>query len=535
MSSKSSTKPIKASSKPSTATKSISDTSSTVGDPVPTPPLNATNNTTTNKQTSKSTKNKPVKHTESLTKSTTKKSSKFKSVDTTVVAVPPVSLDIIDATINNSSITQQLLQQYNTLKEQIAHESLVYTDNQYTIKQMQQQYVQHTADHQLYQSQFNSKLIELQRIQLQCNNELELYKSKIRHLLSENQNNIIEQKLTNLSTVDSYQQQYNNNTQQQWIDLQSIKHTTKQLEYQYLQLQHSTNTTHESLVLQLRESYEVKGEQGKSMYDYHAKQIRDKYELMSKNDIDELEQSKTLEIDALVLSHKQSFDSIQQYFHDIQSNNMELIKSLKQELKQYKKLELIQSRSLNDVNKQSHDINIPLSSNQQLIQQLEQQVKVYESEIGELRSVNEKISTIEQDNKNMEWKYEILIQKHTQLLSELKSLKSQYTHTVYDSKQKVDFHSLILNKKYSTLTVDLEKTNVALYELITSCGLTTDNVKHSLDYILNIKNQQINTLELQLESERRSFDTICDKYKLLCRKNNIGEHVLKINQLQTAG
>lgn len=69
------------------------------------------------------------------------------------------------------------------------------------------------------------------------------------------------------------------------------------------------------------------------------KMLRDDLELRRKQEIHEIEERKNSHINELMKKHERAFAEIKNYYNDITHNNLDLIKTLKEDVAEMKKRE----------------------------------------------------------------------------------------------------------------------------------------------------------------------------------------------------
>merc|ERR1712129_694186 len=152
-------------------------------------------------------------------------------------------------------------------------------------------------------------------------------------------------------------------------------------------------------------------------------QIRKKCKSERKLKIKLIESSKNKHICELMKKHKQSLNDIKNYYSDIIHSNLDLIKALKCETLEVQKKE-----------------------------------KSKEQDILAATQVN--IDMLQGEYDDLEWKHEILRQKHDQESEEYDVLVRKYESAMLDIKQKKSMKTLILNRSIKQVNAELEKHDI---------------------------------------------------------------------------
>ena len=167
--------------------------------------------------------------------------------------------------------------------------------------------------------------------------------------------------------------------------------------------------------------------------------------------------------------HEKAFAEIKNYYNDITHNNLDLIKTLKEDVADMKK-----KASTNE----SH--------------------------------ANARLLDTEKQLKNLAWEHEVLEQRFQQMEVERDELYDKFERSIYDVQQKSGLKNLLLERKLETLHEQLEKKEAQLGEVLATANIdpaTLDQVKKSLDEVLEQKNFLIKVCSCALNACRNVFDS----------------------------
>ena len=92
-------------------------------------------------------------------------------------------------------------------------------------------------------------------------------------------------------------------------------------------------------ITKLRQEYELNSKEMQGKYEKKMKILRDDLELRRKQEIHEIEERKNTHINELMKKHEKAFSDIKGYYNDITHNNLDLIKTLKEDVAEMKKKE----------------------------------------------------------------------------------------------------------------------------------------------------------------------------------------------------
>lgn len=98
-----------------------------------------------------------------------------------------------------------------------------------------------------------------------------------------------------------------------------------------------------------------------SKYEKQMKILRDDLELRRKQDLQETEERKNAHIRELLRKHRQAFNEIKNYYNDITSNNLDLIKTLKEDVAEMKKKEALNEKLMYEISTENKRLSEPLN------------------------------------------------------------------------------------------------------------------------------------------------------------------------------
>jgi hypothetical protein len=371
---------------------------------------------------------------------------------------------------------------------------------------------------------FRNKLRQKQDLEEKHAFELKLYKQKVKHLLHEQQAHMTDVRFDSETLLTILQNEQRDRTHELNVNLRSIKVVSKEKERSHYDLVKSLKMEQEKDIMALRQEYERKSEDLKNTYEKKMKTVRDGCDEKRKENVAKIEMRKTKHIQQLMQHHKLEFEKIKNYYRDITHANLDLIKTLKEEVGDMKKKEQGVQKEVSDISRINKKLSKPLQKNRKLVEDLQKKLQIYERDLVQLEETKDALVVLEEKNKNFSWDLEILEQKYEKLKEEKYELKQKLEDTVYNVQQKTGFKNLILEKKLEAMAQDLEKTESALAEILASTNLQPDiigDIKHNLEDVLMSKNKQIQKLEDTLADLKNRYSQAITVYEGKLVEHNI--------------
>jgi len=354
--------------------------------------------------------------------------------------------------------------------------------------------------------------------------ELKVYKQKVKHLLQEQQSGMADVHIEQESALKMLQDDQRQKHHDLNMDNRAIKVAQKSTELSHLKLINSIKEEQELRVVRLRQDYERRAEELKASFEKRMHVIRETFEEKRKDDTVRIEQKKAKHIAKLMAKHKKAFDDIKKYYRAITHANLELIKSLKEDVSGMRKKEQTFQKELGEVRRQNRKLTQPLQTKRKQADDLSEELVRYEEDQVVLSQAKSQLLVQEHNIKNLAWEHEILEQKLAQVMSERQELRDRLEVSIYDAQQKTGFKNLLLEKKVEALGQDLEKTEAALAEVLLSANMkpeTIGGLKRSLEDVLVAKNKQIQKLEDKCAELRQAYAATIKLYSTKLQEHNI--------------
>ena len=96
-------------------------------------------------------------------------------------------------------------------------------------------------------------------------------------------------------------------------------------------------------------------------YEKQMKMLRDDLELQRKQEVHQTEERKNAHIRDLMRTHRAAFTEIKNYYNDITSNNLDLIKTLKEDVAEMKKKEALNEKLMYEISNENKRLSEPLT------------------------------------------------------------------------------------------------------------------------------------------------------------------------------
>jgi hypothetical protein len=355
--------------------------------------------------------------------------------------------------------------------------------------------------------------------------EMKVYKQKARHLLYEHKVQVAQLKTESERSLYDKLQEHRAKEADLKKDRRQLKQEWKGQQLQHEEQQFTIRQKNDRELTEEKQRYERQMKEMQLSYERRIKNLREEMEAKRKLEIDDIENRKTAHIKELMASHDRAFQDIREYYNDITSNNLELIKNLKDNVSTMKRNEAYNEKLMFEIAQENKRLTEPLTKALKEVNLLRHDLANYEKDKQLLKSAKQRLEQLEEQVKTLAWEHEVLSQRYDAVDGEVKKLYGRYHGTVHDLQQKAVFKHMLLNKKVEVLSTQLEKKDAQLGEVIKASNLepgTAATVERQLEDMLNEKNSMIETLQKSLAEVTERHEVTVSEYE-----GHLGSHGIK--------
>ncbi|KAJ1454613.1 growth-arrest-specific micro-tubule binding-domain-containing protein [Pelagophyceae sp. CCMP2097] len=303
---------------------------------------------------------------------------------------------------------------------------------------------------------------ELQDLEEKHQVEIKVYKQRVKHLLYEHQNEITRRKTGAETALKLEQDDHRLDEIELKADRRGLKLELKEAELSHDDFLKSLKQEHDRNITNLRHEFERRGSEVQRAYEKSTKTVRERLEERRKRETLAIEQSKNVHIEALMKAHEKAFAEIKNYYNDITHNNLDLIKSLKEEVGEMRNSEQKDEKSMDKIAQDNRRMSEPFKKASDEKLELGTELERYNFEKSELLASKTRLLVVESEFHSLRWEHEVLRQRHGEVSSQRAALSSKFSEVAAEVKQKAQFRALLLEKKLETVAETLEARDAQL-------------------------------------------------------------------------
>ncbi|CAM9658509.1 unnamed protein product [Phaeothamnion confervicola] len=198
-------------------------------------------------------------------------------------------------------------------------------------------------------AELRNKERELQDLEEMHQVEVKMYKQRVKHLLHEHEDETAKSKAATEAALKMEQDDHRGGEAELKTDRRALKLSLKEMELS--QGDHLRGLKHEldRGVTLLREEFERRASEVHKASERRMKLVRERMEARRKQQTADIEAAKSAHVERLMRSHEKALAEIKNYYNDITHNNLDLIKSLKEEVAEVRRREQADEKVMYEV------------------------------------------------------------------------------------------------------------------------------------------------------------------------------------------
>jgi len=262
----------------------------------------------------------------------------------------------------------------------------------------------------------------------------------------------------------------------------------------------------------LRAEFDVKARDLQTQAAQKMKLVREEMEREGREEVQALDEQTNSHIQKCMSRNAKDFHDIKLYYGDLTGSNLELIKRLKGEHSELKQRESSDAKQMFDLQSKNRQLAVPLKKAQLDVERLQEQSQLYDLDKKRLSLIKSKILEKEEALKERQFQSEVLLQECEKVEKERDDIYEKFQSCVYGVQEKTGLKNLLLNKKFSALSEQVEVAGAQISELLivanTNTNTNTDTtgiINSKVEDLVKQKNEQINELHAELQRIKGAY------------------------------
>ncbi|KAJ8598149.1 hypothetical protein CTAYLR_007357 [Chrysophaeum taylorii] len=345
--------------------------------------------------------------------------------------------------------------------------------------------------------------------------EVRVYLQKVKHLDYEHNDN-----LRNISVEsDGFVKDEDENHDNRSYELKKIKKALKleitEREWSNADGIKALKQQHAKNLQKMREGFEAQLAELQERLQKRLEQLEADLELRRKVHIHEIEERKNLHINDLMRNHEKAFGQMKSYYNDITSDNLKLIKSLKDEVTEMKKKAIANQKLMHDISQENQRLKEPLTVAVAEVAELRAQLKDRQKDRLSLRNSKARLQVLEQQLHDLTQGHDHLKVDYAQVEKDRDEIYSTFETAIREIQQKSDYENIMLEQKLDAMQNSADAAQEQVSQIINAAGLDSfemDRIGASLHSTLAQRNQGIRETRYELVRMTKCYNDALRTY-----------------------
>eukprot|EP00095_Tigriopus_kingsejongensis_P009325 maker-scaffold486_size158769-snap-gene-0.31 protein:Tk09325 transcript:maker-scaffold486_size158769-snap-gene-0.31-mRNA-1 annotation:"hypothetical protein TRIADDRAFT_24206" len=307
---------------------------------------------------------------------------------------------------------------------------------------------------------------ELEESEERHQTEIKVYKQKVKYLLFEQEHNLADLKAENMISLKVAKEEYQKTEQLHLNDKRQLQeqHHTKDKQYQEI-LRNLKITNAEQLERQ-GQTFENRVLDIEKRYTDRFVTMRQELHLRLKSEVSETEERKNAQIDNIKKKNDKALTEMKNYYNDITLNNLAMIGTLKEEVKQKDETMERNEQLLAAVQQENKKLADPLKKAKEELTDLQRQLVLYEKDKSALSNARAKLKSSLKKAEALDWELEVLQQKYDRAIRERDDIQEKFSNSILELQQKSSLKYLVLERKIESMRNELDVKEAQLHSVL---------------------------------------------------------------------
>lgn len=361
---------------------------------------------------------------------------------------------------------------------------------------------------------------ELEEMAARHQVQMKVYRQKVRHLMYE-----FKIKLKDIQ--EKSDRELLEAAQLHQATVEELKREKQRLH----QLLEASVAEHEEAVTAKREEHKFKiGNTKKADYERILKDTREEYQrrmatlrdeldLRRRAEIHEIEERKNEHINELIRLHEQKFADMKNYYNSITSNNLDLIRSLKEEIANMKKNDEHNENLMYDIEKENHHLSEPLEQAKREVAELQQRLHHYEKDKLSLSNTRSRLKALDAEYRRLQEDHAALQGKYGKVQQDRDAIKKKFEMALHDAMDVVNEQNTAMQQRLIEVNARVEERDAQLSSVLSAANLepqALEAITRQLEDTIETKDRAIKDLHFELKKIQRQHRDVITEYERRC-------------------
>ncbi|XP_029994652.1 dynein regulatory complex subunit 4-like isoform X2 [Sphaeramia orbicularis] len=339
--------------------------------------------------------------------------------------------------------------------------------------------------------------------------EINVYKQKLKHVLSEQHNAITAQKTDGVLSTSLVQKQNADSELHLLKQKHGLQADLKDKEFANEEGTKRLQEKHQLELVKLMNKYDAKIREIEFRHNKMMLLMVQEEEKKKEAHIAEIQERMTNRIETLKQDHERTLRGAEEQYSRIERETERDHRLLMDEVSQLKVQLARMDRKLTDAQQENKRLTESLQDAEQKLPELQKNLDDYKQSKAEDAASRARVKKMEQEMRHLTVEHNILLTAFEKVELERDQLKRSQMQAIVDVQQKNSLKEMLLQRKMKTLTEHLETKEAQLCAAIASSNVepaAANSAANRLEEILDSKNTRVMTLQDELIQDMKAYD-----------------------------
>ena len=255
---------------------------------------------------------------------------------------------------------------------------------------------------------------------------------------------------------------------------------------------------------------------------YEAKltTLREDLELRRRAEIQDMEERYHTHINQLIQQHEDKFNEMKNYYNHITRNNLEIIRSLKDEIATMKKNDEQNESLMDEIEKENGSLAAPLEQVEKEVAELQVKKQQHMQDVQSLRTSRTRYKALQQQLRTLRQDKELLEEQYKRVYDEREDLSAKFECALHEAMDIVAERNNSLQQNLVEAHAKLEQRDAQLDGVLRAINLepaAMELISDEIDDEVQTKNQTIKDLHFELRKLEKRVNAMVEEYERRCR------------------
>lgn len=275
----------------------------------------------------------------------------------------------------------------------------------------------------------------------------------------------------------------------------------------------------DAAITDLRLQFERRARELQALYEDKMTRARDELTRDREEELKAIETRKAKHISMLISSHEKAFADIKGYYNEVTHANLDLIKSLKEEVEELKHREAADEKMMFSIAQENKRMSEPMRKALDDVKRLRAEREAYRKDLIELTETKAAVLVTQDRLENLRWETDVLERRLERVEAERDALYKKFRQAVLDVRQKAGLRALLLEKRAAAAEEETERETVALAEVLGAAGMPAPSAGGAqgaadasrLQALVSAKDERIARLQEELTRVAEAHDSTIEE------------------------